>query len=133
MFSCESYKVFKNILSFCEILVKKAFWITAWKLSKYGVFSGPYFLLFGLNTEIYFVYLFIQSKCGKTRTRKKSVFDHFSRSEWFPSISETVAANLVSKSFGCRNRYQHIVIEKFQNYFNAIASLELLKRDLSPQ
>ena len=24
-----------------------------WKVSKYGVFSGPYFLAFGLNTEIY--------------------------------------------------------------------------------
>ena len=26
---------------------------TAWKPSKYGVFSGPYFPVFGLNTEIY--------------------------------------------------------------------------------
>ena len=26
---------------------------TAWKVSKYGVFSGPYFPIFGLNTEIY--------------------------------------------------------------------------------
>ena len=25
----------------------------AWKVSKYGVFSGPYFPVFGLNTEIY--------------------------------------------------------------------------------
>ena len=24
-----------------------------WKVSKYGVFSGPYFLVFGMNTEIY--------------------------------------------------------------------------------
>ena len=30
---------------------------TAWKVSKYGVFSGPYFPVFGLNTEIYFVNL----------------------------------------------------------------------------
>ena len=27
--------------------------ITAWKVSKYGVISGPYFPLFGVNTEIY--------------------------------------------------------------------------------
>ena len=27
--------------------------ITAWKMSKYGVISGPYFPVFGLNTEIY--------------------------------------------------------------------------------
>ena len=26
---------------------------TAWKVSKYGVFSGPYFPVFGLNTGIY--------------------------------------------------------------------------------
>ena len=26
--------------------------ITAWKVSKYGVFSGPYFPVLGLNTEI---------------------------------------------------------------------------------
>ena len=26
---------------------------TAWKVFKYGVFSGPYFPVFGLNTEIY--------------------------------------------------------------------------------
>ena len=24
---------------------------TAWKVSKYGVFSGPYFTAFGLNTD----------------------------------------------------------------------------------
>ena len=38
---------------------------TVWKVSKYGVFSGLYFLVFGLNTEIYFVNLRIQSECGK--------------------------------------------------------------------
>ena len=27
---------------------------TAWKVSKHGVFSGPYFTAFGLNTERYF-------------------------------------------------------------------------------
>ena len=26
---------------------------TAWKVSKYGIISGPYFPVFGLNTEIY--------------------------------------------------------------------------------
>ena len=26
------------------------FYLTAWKVSKYGVFSGPYFPVFGLNT-----------------------------------------------------------------------------------
>ena len=31
-------------------ILKNAF---VWKLSKYGVLSGPYFPIFGLNTEIY--------------------------------------------------------------------------------
>ena len=49
-------------------------------MSEYGVFSGLYFPVFGLNTEIYFVNLHIQSEYKKIRTRKKSVFGHFSRS-----------------------------------------------------
>ena len=54
---------------------------TAWKVSKYGVFSGLYFPIFGLNTEIYSVNLRIQSKYRKIRTRKTSVFRDFSRSD----------------------------------------------------
>ena len=53
---------------------------TAWKVSKYEVFSDSYFLAFELNTERCGVSLRIQSKCGKIRTRKTSVFGHFSRS-----------------------------------------------------
>ena len=34
-------------------------------MSKYGVISGPYFLVFGLNTESYSLNLRIQSKCRK--------------------------------------------------------------------
>ena len=44
-------------------------------MSKYGVFTGPYFPAFELNTEIYSV---IQSEYRKIRTRKNSVFGHFS-------------------------------------------------------
>ena len=44
MFSCEIYKIFKNTACFS---------FTARKVSKYGVFSGPYFPVFGLNTKIY--------------------------------------------------------------------------------
>ena len=54
--------------------------ITAWKVAKYGVFSGPYFPAFELNTERYEVSLLIQSECGKIRTRKYSVFGYFSHS-----------------------------------------------------
>ena len=28
--------------------------VIVWKVSKYGFFSGPYFSVFGLNTEIYY-------------------------------------------------------------------------------
>ena len=56
--------------------------ITAWRVSKYGVFFGPYFLVFELNTEIYRVNLRIQFEYRKMRTRKNSVVGHFSRSEW---------------------------------------------------
>ena len=51
---------------------------TAWKVSKYGVFSSPYFPAFGLNTEIYFVNLRILSEYRKIRTRKNSVFGRVS-------------------------------------------------------
>ena len=56
---------------------------TAWKVSKYGVISGPYFPVFGLNTERYGVSLHIESKYRKIRTRNNTVFGHFSRSVEF--------------------------------------------------
>ena len=57
---------------------------TAWKVSKYGVISGPYFLVFGLNTEIYSENLRSQSENRKTQTRNNSVFGRFSRSDIIP-------------------------------------------------
>ena len=52
---------------------------TTWNVTRYGVFSGPYFPVFGLNAEMS-VNLRIQSEYRKTRTRKNSVFWHFSHS-----------------------------------------------------
>ena len=46
-------------------------------MSKYRVFSDPYFHAFGLNMERYEVSLRIQFECGKIRTRKNSFFGHF--------------------------------------------------------
>ena len=40
----------------------------------YGVISGLYVPVFGLNSEIYSVNLRIQSECRKIRTRNNSVF-----------------------------------------------------------
>ena len=51
---------------------------TAWKVSKYGGISGPYFPAFGLNMEIYSVNLRIPSEYRKIRTRNNSVFGYFS-------------------------------------------------------
>ena len=49
--------------------------------AKYGVLYGPYFPVFGVNTEIYSINLRIQSKYGKIWIRKKnSVYGHFLRS-----------------------------------------------------
>ena len=63
-------------------------YITARKVSKYGVFSDPYIPAFGLNAVRYSVSLRIQSECGKIRTRKNSVFGHFSRSLCFMYYDE---------------------------------------------
>ena len=46
-------------------------------MPKYGVISGPYFPVFGLNTEIYSVNLLIESEYRKIRTRNNSIFGHF--------------------------------------------------------
>ena len=56
------------------------FWdvCTGWKVSKYGVLSGPYFPLFGLNTEIYSVNLRIQSKYRTIPTRHKPKIKYYS-------------------------------------------------------
>ena len=49
------------------------------KIVQIWSFSRQYFPTFGRHTEIYRVNLRIQSKCGKIRTRKSSVFGPFSR------------------------------------------------------
>ena len=53
---------------------------SVWKVSKYRVFASPYFRAFRQNTEIYGENLCIQSEYRKIRTRRNSVFRHFSHS-----------------------------------------------------
>ena len=48
---------------------------TAWKVSKYGVFSGLYFPIY-VNLRIQ------AAEYRKLQTRKNSVFGHFSRSDY---------------------------------------------------
>ena len=59
---------------------------TAWKVSKYRVFSGLYFPVFGLNTKIYSINIRIQFEYRKIRTRKVSIFRHFSYSATLKNI-----------------------------------------------
>ena len=61
---------------------------TAWKVSKYVVFSGQYYPKFELNTERYEVSLMQAvirgiSECRKKRTRKNSISGQFSRVRLF--------------------------------------------------
>ena len=72
---------------------------TAWKVSKYEVFSGPYFPVLGLNTEIYCVNRRIQSEYRIIRTRKKSVFGHFSRSDMIGKVDFYYYLNLLRIMF----------------------------------
>ena len=66
------FLVIKNMR--VQIVFAFPMWYTAWKVSKYGVFSSPYFPVFGLNLRI-------PSEYRKIRTRKNSVFGHFFRSD----------------------------------------------------
>ena len=50
---------------------------TAWKVSKYGVISGPYFPVFGLNTETYFVNLRFSPNTLKYEPEITLYFDTF--------------------------------------------------------
>ena len=72
--------------------------VTVRKVPRYGAFSSPYFPVFGLNTEIYRVNLRIQSKYGKIRTRKNSVFGLFSRSAYLKFVRPSP-----SNLFDCNN------------------------------
>ena len=78
--SVSIYNVGSILLLLKKINISSLPSYTAWKVSKYGVNSGPLFPVFGLNTEIYLVNLRIQSEYRKIRTRNNSVFGHFSSS-----------------------------------------------------
>ena len=82
--------------------------LTAWKASKQGLFSGPYFRAFGLKTERYSVTLRIQSECGKIRTRTNSVFGHFSRNAFVTNDYNHTSLNIISlQQFFTKFRSSH--------------------------
>ena len=107
----------------CNILMwNKQVWLkimlaftTAWKVSKYGLFSGPYFLVFRLNTEIYEVNLLIQSKYRKIQTRKNSIFGHFSRHN---CLSCRSISSLINPFHATRNFLYQMKTSENQMFFN---------------
>ena len=93
-------------ISFC--LVDSSYFLCSKKVSKYGVFFGPYFPVFKLNTEIYGGNLRIQSEYRKIRKRKNSLFWHFSRSDDFTDffwsyIKTILDREIVNKKAGERS------------------------------
>ena len=62
--------------------------VTTWKVSKYGVISGPYFPVYRLNTEIYSVNLRIESEYREICTRNNSVLGPLKHSEYLPKHSK---------------------------------------------
>ena len=79
-------KMLKNEV---DVIFHRDLFKTAWKVSKYGVFPGPYFPVFGQNTKIYIVNLRIQSEYGEIRTRKNSAFGHFKTCHTVQNVCQT--------------------------------------------
>ena len=94
----------------CNLTVSFCNQCIAWKMSKYGDFSGPYFPVFGLNTEIYGKNLRIQSEYRKIPIRKYSIFGHFSRSNDFASANK--------KMFDSLKRHLNFIIYDYHLYLN---------------
>ena len=103
------------------------FRLTAWKVSKYRVFSGPYFPVFRLNTEIYSVNLRIQSECRKIRIRKDSVFGHISRGDLVLTLScRKIFSRIITfvslkLSFDVANRAKAIPLYLFKNDYQYVS------------
>ena len=103
------------------------FRLTAWKVSKYRVFSGPYFPVFRLNTEIYSVNLRIQSECRKIRIRKDSVFGHISRGDLVLTLScrkifsRIITSVSLKLSFDVANRAKAIPLYLFKNDYQYVS------------
>ena len=107
-----------------------SFWVslaktTLGEVSKYGIISGWYFPVFGLNTERYSVSLRIQSKCRKIPTRNNSVFGHFSRSATIGKL-KLFALSIISI-----DREWHTKYELHKNPFKL--NLTLSSMVLTPQ
>ena len=88
-------------------------------MSKYGIFSGPYFPEFGMNTEIYEVNLCIQSEYGKIQTRKNSLIGHYSRSGYLNLCNKSLdfSGSLNYKSQKGTAYIVHLSLRKYRRTF----------------
>ena len=68
------HNILKQVVIIDDIIYPFRHTRTAWKVSKIGVFSGPYFPVFGPNTEIYFVF---SPNTGKYGPEKPPYLDTF--------------------------------------------------------
>ena len=100
---------------------------TAWKVSKYGVFSGLYFPAFRLNTERYSVSLRIQSKCRKMRTRRNSLFGHFSHSVILMFRTILPSSAMLSR------KLSYIMLTRFEQSWPGISNNQLSIKNQSEQ
>ena len=71
--ACKHHKWYQILTYIGNILNSK----TVWNVSKYGVFSGSFFPVFELNTEIYSVNLRLQSNTRKYGPEKTPYLDTF--------------------------------------------------------
>ena len=95
-------------------------------MSKYGVFSGPYFPVFRPNTEIYCINISIQSENGKIRTRNNSVFGHVSQSGTVPKSWD------IAVLFFARNVWFIVVKGKLRTCDYISLAVVLLVHFISP-
>ena len=66
-----------NKESYHNSIESSTIYYTAWKVSKYGVFCGPYFSAFGLNKDRYFYLSVFSPNAGKYGPQKTPYLDIF--------------------------------------------------------
>ena len=89
-------------------------------MSKYEVFSGPYYPVFGLNTEIYGVNLCIQSEYTKIRTRKIYVLGHFLHKVRLVIVSLAVNIGRLQFLVSEDNFFCYVFNSIRRNFFNCV-------------
>ena len=81
----------KDFFSKCDRIHRKQRILTTWNVSKYGVFSGPYFPLFWMNSEIYSLNFRIHSEYRKSVTFAEEMLHGKFHSLWSESLIDNCA------------------------------------------